>query len=85
MINQCPNCNSTNATESIVGQEVPYADNQHFHATFPAFHCQDCKFKWTDHRAARETTLAMFKYEKSLKINRTKFTDDEEKALWEIA
>jgi hypothetical protein len=56
----CPNCDSTKATETTVTEWMPYGKVERaFQATFPVMECETCGFGWRDHRAETAIDSAM--------------------------
>lgn len=82
---KCPHCENNNINEEIQETTFPYGENGSFPCKVLVLKCGSCDATWLDERAEEACVLAMFRYEKSIRIQRTMFASDEERALWNQA
>ena len=81
---QCPQCDGRHVTEELREHSFSYGETGSFSCQILILKCT-CGALWLDERAEEACELAMFRYEKSLHVRRTVFTNDKERALWERA
>ena len=82
---KCPNCESKTITEELQEIIFPYGKTESFPCEVLVCKCGACNTQWLDDRAEESCTLAMFRYEKSIHVQRTVFANDAERALWNQA
>ncbi len=81
----CPECGGFEVSTESVTEKLNWGrKGDNFVATFPIRHCS-CGFSWQDQVASEAITLAQFKYEIGRGIERTRFCNETERRLWELA
>lgn len=81
----CPNCGSDNIETVEQNTEFEAYGEKISVENVPVRRCNDCEQEWTDNEGAAIMDQAMFRYEKSHGMIRTKFADEDERKLWEQA
>jgi transposase-like protein len=82
----CPECGSVDVVTTIEFEEIPYGQNgEKVKCETPVRHCSTCQFNWLDREGTTASMIAVFKYEKSKGVTRTKFCNNREQELWERA
>jgi hypothetical protein len=81
----CPQCNSPSITTVIERNRHAWgtAENPHFfECDEPTRVCALCGFHWLDQEGMDAITLAQFKFEKSMGVQRHRFQNIHEQKLW---
>lgn len=85
MVEKCLQCDNHHVTEELREHTFPYGETGNFTCQVLVLQCGKCGTTWLDERAEEACELAMFRYEKSIHVQRTVFASDEERALWNRA